>query len=256
MLGTEDRPTKKRVAMTEPAIHILIVEDEPQIRTLLRGRFEKEGFRVSEASDGHELFKQLDSQDISLITLDLWLGGEDGLALAREIRAKHNLPIIIISGKDDEIDRVVGLELGADDYVTKPFSPREVVARVRAVLRRYETTAPTQTTLAPAGLRYAFAGGTLDVSRRSLTSPSGEPIVLTTADFNLIELFLRHPQRVLTRDDIMTVLKGHDWNPVDRSVDSAVARLRKKIEPDPEEPNYIKTVRNVGYVFTGDVRKG
>ena len=244
--------------MTEQLIHILVVEDDPQIRTLLRGRFEKEGFEVSEACNGPEMYAHLETLKISLITLDLKLGSEDGLALARGIRAKRNLPIIIISGKDDEIDRVVGLELGADDYITKPFSPREVVARVRAVMRRYEAATARQVTSdvpAAGGPRYTFAGGILDIARRTLASPTGEPIILTTAEFNLIELFLRHPQRVLTRDEIMTILKGHDWSPFDRSVDSAVARLRKKVEPDPDQPSYIKTVRNVGYVFTGDVRK-
>jgi len=193
-----------------------------------------------------------------LITLDLRLGGEDGLALAREVRASRDIPIIIISGKDDEIDRVVGLELGADDYITKPFSPREVVARVRAVMRRYETgpaQSPGSEKPAADGIRYVFAGGVLDIAHRQLTTIAGEPIVLTTAEFNLMELFLRHPQRVLTRDEIMTSTKGHDWSPFDRSVDSAVARLRKKIEPDADQPSYIKTVRNIGYVFTGDVRK-
>ena len=243
--------------MSEPSIHILVVEDDQQIRKLLRGRFEKEGFRVSEACDGLEMHACLDASNISLITLDLKLGSEDGLALAREIRTKRNLPIIIISGKDDEIDRVVGLELGADDYITKPFSPREVVARVRAVLRRYEAvpSAAAIDASVAAGPRYCYAGGTLDVARRHFESPAGEPIVLTTAEFNLIELFLRHPQRVLTRDEIMTSLKGHDWSPFDRSVDSAVARLRKKVESDPDQPTYIKTVRNVGYIFAGEVRK-
>ena len=247
-----------RTAMSLAAVHILVVDDDAQIRALLRGRFEKDGFTVSEALDGAGMHACLDAQPVNLITLDLKLGSEDGLALAREIRAKRNVPIIIISGKDDEIDRVVGLELGADDYITKPFSPREVVARVRAVLRRYEAASlgqPLPGEPASGGPRYTFAGGTLDVSRRQLASPAGEPVILTTAEFNLIELFLRHPQRVLTRDEIMTILKGHDWNPFDRSVDSAVARLRKKVEPDPDQPSYIKTVRNVGYVFTGDVRK-
>ena len=243
---------------TEAQPHILVVDDDPQIRALLRGRFEKEGFRVSEAPDSAGLRASLLASPVNLITLDLTLGYEDGLALAREIRAERNVPIIIISAKDDEIDRVVGLELGADDYVTKPFSPREVVARVKAVLRRYEAIPPrdSQITINPAsGKWFAFEGGTLDLASREFTTAAGVLVELTTAEFNLLALFLERPQRVLTRDEIMNILKGHDWSPFDRSVDSAVARLRKKLEPDDEHPNFIKTVRGIGYVFAGPVRR-
>ena len=238
------------------ATHILVVDDEAQVRTLLRARFEKEGFKVSEAGTGPEMREHLDNGPISLITLDLTLGQEDGLALAREIRSRRNLPIIMISGKDEEVDRIVGLELGADDYITKPFSPREVVARVRAVLRRYGAT-PEATSPAPPpdGQRLSFEGGTLDLSRRHFTTPTGEHVDLTTADFNLLELFLLRPQRVMSRDDIMNMIKGHDWSPFDRSVDSAISRLRKKIEADADRPRFIKSVRGVGYVFSGDVRR-
>ena len=238
-------------------IHLLIVDDEDLLRTLLRNRFEKEGFVVTEARDATELWQRLDAGRVDLITLDLTLGRDDGLALAREIRAKLNVPIIMISAKGEEIDRVVGLELGADDYITKPFSPREVVARVRAVLRRYGAGSPFECAgvAAPNGLRLAFQGGVLDVARREVTSDSGGLIDLTTTEFNLLELFLRHPQRVLTRDEIMNLLKGQDWSAFDRSVDSAIARLRKKIEPDVDRPRHIKTVRSVGYVFSSEVRK-
>jgi len=238
--------------------HILVVDDDDQVRTLLRARFEKDGFEVSEARDAKELRQALETLTLSLITLDLTLGRDDGLVLAREIRATRNIPIIIISAKDEEIDRIVGLELGADDYIVKPFSPREVVARVKAVLRRYgaDTTAPANGNAdAPPLGRLAFEGGVLDVARREVTAASGAPIDLTTTEFNLLEMFLRHPQRVLSRDEIMTMLKGHDWTAFDRSIDSAIARLRKKIEPDPDRPRHIKTVRSVGYVFSSDVRK-
>lgn len=244
----------------DSAVHILVVDDEPQIRALLRSRFEREGFKVSEAKDGHEMRALLEQGPVSLITLDLTLGSDDGLALAREVRASRNIPIIMISAKDDEIDRVVGLELGADDYITKPFSPREVVARVRAVLRRYGATGPV--TAASGGSdavatapRLNFEGGSLDSTRREFTRPDGSLVDLTTAEFNLLEMLLKHPQRVLTRDEIMNLLKGHDWNPFDRSVDQAVARLRKKVELDADQPRYIKTVRGVGYVFATQVRK-
>jgi DNA-binding response OmpR family regulator len=243
---------------TGASIRILVVDDDAQVRTLLRNRFEKEGFTVSEARDGAELRQRLAAGPVSLITLDLTLGHEDGLALAREIRSARNVPIIMISAKGDEVDRVVGLELGADDYITKPFSPREVVARVRAVLRRYEAApagGPAGQSSLSAGQRLAFEGGTIDRGRRELVATSGERVELTTMEFNLLELFLERPQRVLTRDEIMNLLKGHDWSPFDRSVDTAVARLRKKVEPDADRPRYIKTVRGVGYVFAGDVRR-
>jgi two-component system OmpR family response regulator len=236
--------------------HILVVDDEAQVRSLLRARFEKEGFAVSEAENGSAMREQLEKGSISLVTLDLTLGQEDGLALAREIRARRNVPIIMISAKDDEVDRIVGLELGADDYITKPFSPREVVARVRAVLRRYgATTDGGSQTSTQDGQRLSFEGGTLDLSRRDFKTSTGELTELTTTDFNLLELFLRRPQRVMSRDEIMNSIKGHDWNPFDRSVDSAVARLRKKIEADADRPRFIKSVRGVGYVLSADVRR-
>ena len=238
--------------------HILVVDDDDQVRTLLRNRFEKDGFEVSEACNARELRVGLQTRVVDLITLDLTLGRDDGLALAREIRASRNVPIIMISAKDDEIDRVVGLELGADDYIVKPFSPREVVARVKAVLRRYGADTPASGSTGAVevtGTRLAFEGGVLDGVRRELLSSTGASIELTTTEFNLLALFLRHPQRVLSRDEIMNLLKGHDWSAYDRSVDSAIARLRKKIEPDPDRPRHIKTVRSVGYVFSSDVRK-
>lgn len=238
--------------------HILVVDDDDQVRKLLRSRFEKDGFEVSEACNGVELRSGLQERPVDLITLDLTLGRDDGLALAREIRASRNVPIIIISAKDEEIDRVVGLELGADDYIVKPFSPREVVARVKAVLRRYGADSPAGQTGASnedGNGRLSFEGGALDAARREVVSATGIPVDLTTTEFNLLELFLRHPQRVMSRDEIMNQLKGHDWSAFDRSVDSAIARLRKKIEPDPDRPRYIKTVRSVGYVFSSEVRK-
>ena len=238
--------------MAGVSVAILVVDDEGEVRTLLRKCFEREGFHVLEAKDGAELRARIEQHPISLITLDLTLGGEDGLELAREIRAKCNVPIVMISGKGDTIDRVVGLELGADDYITKPFQLREVLARVRAVLRRY---APTPPAVAAASERYAFADMVLDVSRRELARGAGSLQDLTTAEFNLLEIFVKRPHRVLSRDNIMDLLKGHAWSPVDRSIDGLVGRLRKKIEPNPDEPRLIKTVRGVGYAFTADARR-
>ena len=242
---------------TAPATRILVVDDEPEVRTLLRRCFELEGYAVDEAKDGAEMRAHMDARAIHLITLDLKLGGEDGLTLAREIRTKQNVPIVMISGKDDPIDRIVGLELGADDYVTKPFHLREVLARVRAVLRRYENSLGAKPSAAPAADRsgYAFAGFLLRPAQRELTNATGQTLELTTAEFNMLQMFVERPSRVLSRDNIMDFLKGHEWSPFDRSIDSLVARLRKKIEADIDNPRLIKTVRGVGYVFAVAVRR-
>lgn len=245
--------------MTEKAnARILVVDDDPEVRLLLRRCLERESYAVYEAQNGEELFAQLESDQINLITLDLALGGEDGLDLARRIRAKHNVPIIMISGKGDMIDRVVGLELGADDYISKPFHLREVLARVRAVLRRYEKVVSETEDKASSTIkrdRFLFDGWTLDTVRRDLLGGDGAPRELTTAEFNLLEIFIERPGRVLSRDNIMDLLKGSDWSPVDRTIDNLVARLRKKIEADPNVPRLIKTVRGVGYVFTPEVKR-
>jgi two-component system OmpR family response regulator len=244
--------------MATKAIHILVVDDEPEVRLLLRRCFEREGYTVIEADSGQQLFDALNRHPISLITLDLGLGGEDGLDIARRVRSQNNVPIVMISGKGDTIDRVVGLELGADDYITKPFQLREVLARIRAVLRRYEaghsgTAAEPMET--PAEV-IRFDDWTLNMARRELLTVEGGVQELTTAELNLLELFARRPGRVLSRDNIMDLLKGAEWSPVDRTIDNLVARLRKKIEADPETPRLIKTVRGIGYVFAGEIKRG
>ena len=236
-------------------VQILVVDDEAEVRALLRKCFEREGFQVVEAKDGAELRACIEQHPISLITLDLTLGGEDGLELAREIRAKCNIPIVMISGKGDTIDRVVGLELGADDYISKPFQLREVLARVRAVLRRYAPAEAPAAQAASAHERYAFEDMVLDVTGRELDRGAGKLQELTTAEFNLLEIFVKRPHRVLSRDNIMDLLKGHEWSPVDRSIDALVGRLRKKIEPDADHPRLIKTVRGIGYAFTADAKR-
>jgi two-component system, OmpR family, response regulator len=241
--------------MASANVLIMVVDDEGEVRALLRKCFEREGFQVVEAKDGAELRARIEQHPISLITLDLTLGGEDGLELAREIRAKCNIPIVMISGKGDTIDRVVGLELGADDYISKPFQLREVLARVRAVLRRYAPAEVPVTPAAPAHERYAFEDMVLDVPGRELTGGAGKSQELTTAEFNLLEIFVKRPHRVLSRDNIMDLLKGHEWSPLDRSIDALVGRLRKKIEPDAQHPRLIKTVRGVGYAFTADAKR-
>ncbi len=232
---------------------ILVVDDDPKIRTLLRRLFEGEGWDVAEAASRDEVRNQLAIGRVDLVTLDLVLGGEDGLAIARELRQESNLPLIIVSGKGDTIDRVVGLELGADDYIAKPFHVREVLARVRAVLRRSEEAAQASSLAIVAREAFRFGVYTVDLSKRELHGPEGALIPLTTAEFALLEVFVRNVNRVLSRDRIMDLTKGHEWNPLDRTIDNHVARLRKKIELDPESPLLIKTVRGVGYCFTADV---
>jgi len=232
--------------------HILVVDDDPKVRILLRRCFEGEGFSVSEAKDGAELRAHLVRQPVTLITLDLNLGNENGLDLAREVRKDRDVPIIMLTGKGDTIDRVVGLELGADDYLAKPFELRELLARVRAVLRR--STAVNDA--APASPeRFSFEGWVFDIGRRSLIKQSGEPQELTTGEFNLLEAFVRRPHRVLSRDAIMDLLKGQNWSPLDRSIDNLIARLRKKVELDHDHPRLIKTVRSIGYVFAVDTQR-
>jgi DNA-binding response OmpR family regulator len=233
---------------------ILIVDDEPEVRTLLRTGLEGEGFAVAEAADGRGAMALLDKLPISLVTLDLKLGGEDGLKVARELRAARNTPMIMITGKGDAIDRIVGLELGADDYIPKPFLMREVIARIRAVLRRYANPAAAAAETST-DQRYGFDGWAVDLARREVRDPAGAARELTTAEFNLLALFVQKPGRVLSRDELMDLLKGHDWTPMDRSIDALVARLRKKLEPDSERPMLVKTVRGVGYAFAGAVKK-
>jgi DNA-binding response OmpR family regulator len=234
--------------------HILIVEDDAKVRLLLRRCFEGEGFRVSEVGSGAEAMERLAAGTFDLVTLDLQLPDGDGFAVGREIRARSPVPIIMVTGKGDTIDRVVGLELGADDYITKPFQLREVVARVRAVLRRTAPGGPRAADSgAPASDALAFEGWVLDLPKRELRSAAGAVCELTTSEFDLLRVFATHANRVLSRDQIMDLLRGHDWTPTDRSIDNLVMRLRRKIEPDPEHPRLIKSVRGVGYSFTATV---
>ena len=235
--------------------HILVVDDDPAIRELLRDCLEPEGFRVSEAADSAAMHAVLLAGQIDLVTLDLMLGGENGLNLARDIRSSHDMPIVMITGKGDTIDRVVGLELGADDYIAKPFHPREVVARIRAVLRRNAPGGTGQPVLGPKSERLAFEDWTMNLGRREVVASDGTVLALTTAEFNLLAIMARHPQRVHSRDMIMDLLKGHDWTPFDRSIDALVSRLRRKIEIDPVNPRLLKTVRGVGYIFACEVRQ-
>lgn len=235
--------------------HILVVDDDAQVRRLLRRCLEDEGFRVTEAVSPAEVELALRTP-VDLITLDLNLGSADGLSLARQVRQNSDVPIIMITGKGDMIDRIVGLEVGADDYIAKPFHLREVLARIRTVLRRTSKGAAPAPAAEVAAAAIRFDGYVLDLARRSLTGPEGRGIALTTGEFDLLALFARHAYQVLSRDRIMDLLKGHDWAPNDRSIDNQVVRLRKLIEPDPRQPTLIKTVRGAGYSFTPEQFEG
>ncbi len=245
----------------QPPAHILIVDDDPDIRDILRDCLEFAGLQVTEAANSNDMLRLLANGGFDLVTLDLNLGGENSLPLTGRIKTEFHVPIIMITGQGDTIDRVVGLELGADDYISKPFHPREVVARVRAVLRRTEKQVPgsgvaaeiTPSTRTPPE-RFAFDGWTLDIGKRELMAPDALARELTTAEFNLLEALARRPHRVLSRDTIMDLLKGHDWSPFDRSIDALVSRLRRKIECNPQTPSMVKTVRGVGYIFACEVQ--
>ena len=229
------------------AAHILVVDDDQRIRQMLSRYFDQEGYRVSVAADGSALRAQL-TDLIDVILLDVVMPGEDGVTLAREIRAKSDVGIIMLTGRDDVLDRIVGLEVGADDYIPKPFHLREVLARVKSLLRRRRQMPPAAT-----GEVIRFEGWRLDVARRQLISPKGEDVALTTGEFDLLAALARHPGRVLGREALMDLTRGRNWETFDRTIDAQVARLRKKIEADPKNPMLVKSVRNIGYVFTGKV---
>lgn len=238
--------------MAAESAHIAVVDDDPKIRTILRKCFEQEGYTVSEAATSAALHAILEARHVDLITLDLGLAQEDGLDIARQIRARLPIPIVMVTGKSDVVDRVVGLEIGADDYISKPFHLREVLARIRTVLRRSkpagaEAAAPASSHQA----EYQFEGWRLDPVKRELFDPTGAACNLTTAEFDLLVLFVKRSGQVLERDTIMTALKGQAWAANDRAIDTMVARLRKKVGGD--SPSLIKTVRGIGYQFAAKV---
>lgn len=230
--------------------HILVVDDDARIRQMLTRYFEDEGYRVSAASDGRGMREALQRSAIDIILLDLVLpGGEDGLMLAREIRSRSDVPIIMLTGRDDVVDRIVGLEVGADDYIAKPFHLREVLARLRTVLRRRQRQAEPAKSEASDIIR--FDGWQLDPDRRQLLTAEGEEIALTTGEFDILVVLARHPGRVFSREMLMDLTRGRRHEAYDRTIDAQIARLRKKIEPSPHMPTLIKSIRGVGYVFTG-----
>ncbi|HEU4664265.1 MAG TPA: response regulator transcription factor [Dokdonella sp.] len=230
---------------------LLVVDDDEAIVELVRRYFGLHGFRVVAAADGRAMRAALQASAVDIVLLDLGLPGEDGLELTRYLRTYWSGPVVIVSGRGDTVDRIVGLELGADDYVTKPFDLRELLARVRSVLRR--SPERTATHAAPGTLR--FAGFTLDPSSRTLVRDGGGNVALTTGEFDLLVAFVERPNHVLSRDDLIGALHGREAGPYDRSVDMQVGRLRRKIEADPAEPQLIKSVRGAGYLFAAKVER-
>jgi DNA-binding response OmpR family regulator len=234
-----------------PETHILAVDDDPAMRKLIADYLTSHGFRVSTAAAGTEAARTMDESVVDLVVLDLKLGEEDGLQLVNELRARSSVPIIVITGHwRDDVDRIVGLELGADDYLTKPFNLRELLARVRAVLRRAGTAPPPE----GKGTKYRFAGWELNLRTRRLTSPTGAPVALTIGEFSLLAAFLRSPQQVLSREQLLAATRLHDEEVFDRSIDVQILRLRRKLEADASAPELIKTERGVGYVLDAPVQ--
>ncbi len=223
---------------------ILVVDDDARLRRLTEEYLQNAGFTVTGADDGAGMHRALERGRFDLIILDIMLPDTDGLTLAREIRADIDCPIIMLSARGEDVDRIIGLEVGADDYLAKPFNPRELLARIRAVLRRKDNTAANQ----PPDI-YLFGPFRLNYGNQTLKR-DGTEIGLTTGEFNLLRFFTRNANRVLSRDAILQELKGYDHNPMDRSVDVQITRLRRKIEPDPGHPTYIRTIRGAGYLFS------
>ncbi len=236
--------------MTETK-NILVVDDDPEILLMVSSYLTKEGYGVETASNGTRMGEILKSRAIDLVILDLGLPGQDGLELARALRAKSDIGIIILTGRGEVVDRVVGLEIGADDYLTKPVSLRELLARVRSVLRRQAAAQEKPGSVAPNQAH--FAGWSMDFNARRLTAGDGTEVPLTTAEFRLLSALVVEAQQPVHRDRLLELIAEREWTPYDRSVDVLVGKLRQKIEPDPKNPSLIKTERGVGYLFSVDV---
>ncbi len=231
--------------------HILIVDDDAEIRSLLSKYLVKNGLRVTAVADGRAMWQALEAGRIDLIVLDLMLPGDDGLTLCRKLRAKSDLPVLMLTARGEETDRIVGLEMGADDYLAKPFSARELLARIKAILRRARSLPDN---LQPDSARHIrFAEWVLDTAHRQLISAAKVVTPLSGAEYRLLRIFLGHPNRVLNRDQLMDLTQGKDAGPLDRSIDVQVSRLRHRLGDDPREPRLIKTVRGEGYVLAVDV---
>ncbi len=231
--------------------HVLIVDDERDILDPLASYLSRNGFRISKAHDAAEARTILSAHAIDLAVVDIMMPGEDGLSLTGFIRATSNTPVILLTAKVEETDRIVGLELGADDYVSKPFSPRELIARIKAVLRRTQD----QQVRAPDAKAYAFGDWVLRTGERELVDGKGASVSLSTGEYQLLLALVTHPKRVLSRDQLLDISQGRELGAFERSIDNQVSRLRKKLEEDPREPKLIKTVWGGGYTFASEVRQ-
>ena len=231
--------------------HILIVDDQKEICDVVEEYLVTEGYRVSTAHDGVGMRRVLAQSPVDLVILDLMLPGEDGLTLARGLRDESGIGIIILTGRGETVDRIIGLEMGADDYLPKPFHLRELLARVKSVLRRVSSHGQEKASAARSTAR--FAGWNLDLSSRELMSPAGREVRLTTGEFDLLTAFVNNANQVLTRDRLLDLARSREAGPFDRTIDVQVGRLRRKLEDDPQRPSIIKTVRGSGYIFTPPV---
>jgi two-component system phosphate regulon response regulator OmpR len=228
---------------------ILVVDDDPAVRELIREYLSDHGYAVAEADGAAAMRARLQEQVPDVVLLDVGLPGEDGLSLARHLREHHDIGIIMVSGAGETVDRIVGLEVGADDYVSKPFDPRELHARIKSVLRRYQRASSGAPAPSASDHRIAVGQCMLNTVSRQLFGPDGNEIPLTAMEFDLLQAFIERPGRPLSRDQILTHTQNRDWDPFDRSIDIRIARLRRKIEDDPDNPRLIKTVRGVGYMY-------
>jgi DNA-binding response OmpR family regulator len=227
---------------------VLIVEDDREIREMVAEYLGDKGYEVHQAESGSDMRLAVERELPDVVLLDIRLPGEDGLTLARYLRERYDVGIIMVTGSADVVDRVVGLEVGADDYVTKPFDPRELLARVKSVMRRLQSrTVAASSNAAPA--RVPVGRCFLDVASHRLLDVSGQEVPITSMEYELLKVFTEHPHKVLTRDQILTMTRNREWEPFDRSIDIRIARLRRKVEPNPGEPQAIRTVRGAGYMF-------
>ena len=234
--------------------HVLIVDDDRQIRSILARYLHDQGLRTTQAAHGEAMFEALDKGVFDVILLDIMMPGEDGLSLCRQVRARDDTPVILLTAVNTDTDRIIGLETGADDYVTKPFNPRELLARIRSVLRR-SNALPASFRRPESSTLYLFGGWSVDIRKRTLTSPDGALVSLTSGEFDLLHVFVEHPNEVLTRDQLLNLARGRSSVAFDRAIDVQVSRLRRKIEPDSQQPSIIKTVRSEGYIMTAIIEK-
>jgi two-component system, OmpR family, response regulator len=255
MLPVDPKPVDASESDAEmpAATHVLVVEDDPAMRRLIARLLQENGFRATRARNGAEMWDMVARLPIDLVLLDIMLPGTGGMDLCRALRGRSNVPIIIVTARGAETDRVLGLELGADDYLMKPFSGPELVARIRAILRRSPLIAADRTV--PGGRHLHFAGRVLDLARRELTAPDGSAVDLSAAEYDTLLAFLEHPQRVLGRDQLLELARNRLGGVSDRAIDVLVSRLRRKIETGPPDPPMIKTVRSAGYMFVPEVSR-